>query len=103
VSRPYCPTHEVHGDPRYGRTWRVYYCYAADGVCLYVGMTEDTRVRMEWHAFYSPAMVSWFPYCARVEETQPFDCRWDAHAFEVAEIGRLCPPFNKHHNRHPSP
>lgn len=101
-TRPYCPTHEWHDDPDVDRTWEVYRCYAADGACLYVGMTDHTRTRLLWHARYSGS-CEWFYYCARVETLPRQRCRWEAHALEIAEIQRLRPAFNRHHNPDPSP
>lgn len=100
MTRAYCPTHEVHGDPDCDRTWQVYTCFAVDGTPLYVGISDHPATRLLWHAKYSGS-GHWYYYCSRVEVSQPFTCRYDAHEAEIATIGRLHPAFNKHHNPAP--
>lgn len=101
--RPYCPVHDLHDDPDVDRSWHVYYCYAADGTCLYVGLAEDVIGRLSLHGHYSSPSQSWFHYVASVEVGAAIPCRIDAHALEVGEIQRLRPACNRHHNPQPTP
>ena len=98
----YCPTHDYHGTEDDGLKWHVYTCYAVDGTPLYVGVSDDPRNRLVWHERYSLSCV-WYYHCARVDVSPAIRCRHEAHALEVAEIQRLHPAFNKHHNPDPQP
>lgn len=83
------------------RHWHLYHCYATDGTLLYVGQTSESTTRIYLHGHYSKS--HWFHHCARVVFSGHFTSASAARTAERAEISRLRPVFNKHHNPEPTP